>query len=89
MIRQFYITIKAIEPLAYLEAEALIDILFPHSDVKEHLVGKYLSIKANYNNNPIMGIFNFYERLDSEHQLWFDTYLNRKIEEVNAKTIQY
>ncbi len=90
MIRQFYITIKAIEPLTFLPADEFIETVFPNTDVKEHLIGKYLGLKANYNdNNPIMGIFRFYERLDTEHQQWFDSYLNAKIQEVNSRTIQY
>ncbi len=88
MIRQFYITIKAIEPLTFMDSGELIEVIFPLSDVKDHLIVKLKGISYD-TDNEIIALFNFYERLDTGHQQWFDTYLNAKIKEVNSRTIQY
>lgn len=88
MKRQFYITIKAIEPLAFLKEPEVIEILLKESDMKDHLTDKLFT----YNNqlsNKIDALMTFYLSLDTEHQIIFDLNMNRLIDEVNAKTIQY
>lgn len=88
MIRQFYITIKAVEPLTFLTEPEVIEKLLPESDVKSHLVDKLFT----YNNRfkqKIDALFEFYLSLDTEHQIMFDTSMNALIQDVNSKTIQY
>lgn len=88
MKRQFYITIKAIEPLTFLSEPEVIEKLLKDSDVKDHLTDKLFT----YNNqikNKIDALMTFYLSLDTEHQIMFDTAMNGLIDEVNAKTVQY
>lgn len=88
MKRQFYLTIKAIEPLTFLSEPEVIEILLKDSDDRDHLTDKLFT----YNNqikNKIDALMTFYLSLDTEHQIMFDTAMNGLIDEVNAKTIQY
>lgn len=88
MKRQFYITIKAVEPLTFLSEPEVIEKLLKDSDVRDHLTDKLFT----YNNqikNKIDALMTFYLSLDTEHQIMFDTAMNGLIDEVNAKTVQY
>lgn len=88
MIRQFYITIKAIEPLTFLTEPEVIEILLKESDVKSHLTDKLFTYN-NRNDNKIIALIDFYLSLDTEHQIMFDSAVNAMIEDVNSRTVQY
>lgn len=88
MKRNFYLCIKAVEPLTNVTSTEFIHTVFQSSDVKEHLINKLTSIKSTY-QNPFVAMLSLYERLDSDHQMMFDNFINREIEKIDKTTIQY
>lgn len=88
MKRNFYLCIKAVEPLTNVTSTEFVYSVFPASDVKEHLISKLTSIKSTY-HNPFVAMLSFYERLDTDHQRMFDVYMNVQMEKLDKTTIQY
>lgn len=77
-------------PFCMLQEKPLIELIFPQSDVKEHLMDKLFTYR-NRCENPasVLPIFNFYESLDAEHQIWFDMWFNNEVLKTEAKTIPH
>lgn len=88
MKRQFYLTMKAIEELQFLDEPIVIEKLLKDSDVKDHLTDKLFTYN-NRSGNKITALMDFYLSLDTEHQMMFDTSVNALIDAVDKKTIPY
>lgn len=78
MQRTFYLVIKALRHLQDEPEKEIVEKLFPLSDVKAHVADK-LSSYLNRGSNFYHAIFDLYEGLDAEHQLWFDEAINKEV----------
>lgn len=89
MKRNFYLILEvARKELSHRDPKEAIELIYPDSDIKDHLVYK-LSEKIAKTPFYIMGWLNFYESLDSQNQFIFDSWFNAQVELLDAKTIQH
>lgn len=90
MKRYFYLAFKVMRGFSNIIEPDFIAMVFPRSDVQPHLCDKLYTCKRRKEpNNDVMVMFDFYESLDEEHQLWFDQWFNAEMAKVNATTIQH
>jgi hypothetical protein len=88
MKRNYYLAITAMRKFANYKESQLIEIIFPKSDVKEHLTDKLLVSRLRY-DIFLNALVEFYESLDTPHQYWFDEWANKEIEATEKKTSPY
>lgn len=88
MKRTFYLVITVLRNHSNMRELELIRTIFPGSDVQEHLANKLFTY-SNRNPNFYTSLLDFYEGLDNEHQLLFDLWMDKQMNELNQRTIPH
>jgi hypothetical protein len=90
MKRNFFLAIEAMRKFADRTPEDLVEIIFPFSDVREHLVDRMITHRVRQlHHNFHVALCDFYVSIDDQHQRWFDEWANAEIEKTDSRTVQY
>jgi hypothetical protein len=88
MRRNFYLVIHAMRKYSNFTEPKLIELIFPESDVRDHLADKLYTCN-NRTESYFIALYDFYMSLDTEHQLMFDKWANAEFDQVNKDTTPY
>lgn len=88
MKRNFYLVIRTLRKFLNEKELPFCQMVFKDSDVVDHLADKLFTYN-NRNPNPFTAMCDFYESLDTEHQLMFDEWFNREMDAVESRTTPY
>jgi len=93
MKRNFYLTITAMRKAQVEPTEAelipFVEKVFPVSDVQSHIADKLHGKIVKSGGNWLVALLNFYESLDTDHQVMFDIWANQEIDKQDNQTVQY
>lgn len=82
-VSNFFLTKKVISSFSNTTEKHLIDLIFPESDFKPHLVLKLQNcIDRSYYE---LGLLWFYESLDLEYKDMFDKWFDTEVTELKQK----